>query len=238
MIIRWVRGECMHAAQLKKRLIAHRGFQSRYPENTLLAIDAALKMKVDAIEVDIRLVEDQLIVIHDRWLNKTTNGRGRISDKGLKELRALDAGKGQQIPLLWEVLERVSGRCDINVELKSERTAMPVVVMLQRAIKTLGFSLQQFLLSSFNHHLLNEIKQQDPNWRVGALIACLPLEYAAFAKKLDAYSVHIDVDFVNKAFVEDAHSRGLKVFVYTVDEEEDIDLDELEVKPIKHKEIE
>ena len=204
------------------KVIAHRGASGHEPENTLLAIQTAMDMQVDAIEIDVHLADGELMVIHDRWLDKTTNGHGRVSDKALAELKQLDAGKGQKIPTLWEVLVLVDGRCDLNIELKSEKTVKPLVDTLYRAIDELGFRQLQFVISSFNHHLLKEIKTSDPAWRVGALTASRPLDYAAFAQKLHAYSIHMDVDFVDRAFVTDAHKRGLKVFVYTVDHERDI----------------
>jgi len=215
------------------KVIAHRGASGHEPENTLLAIDAAMQMNVDAIEVDIHLVEDKLIVIHDRWLHKTTNGQGRISDKGFEEIRRLDAGKGQKVPTLWEVLALVNGRCDLNIELKAVKNVEPVLAMLSDAIEQLDFHPGQFLISSFNHHLLKEIKRIDASWRIGALTASNPLTYAEFAENLGAFSVHIDVDFIDQTFVDDAHYRGLKVFVYTVDQEDDIkDLVAMEVDGI------
>jgi len=215
------------------KVIAHRGASGHEPENTLSAIQAALDMRVDAIEIDIHLVEDQLIVIHDRWLHKTTNGQGRLSDKGFEEIRQLDAGKGQKVPTLWEVLLLVGDRCDLNIELKSERTAVPVIEMLYKAIEDLNCQQSQFLMSSYNHHLLKEIKSNDPAWRIGALTASRPLSYAEFAQELNAYSIHLDVDFVDQVFIDDAHERGLKVFVYTVDHEEDIvDLHKMQVDGI------
>ena len=70
-------------------------------------------------------------------------------------------------------------------------------------------------------------------WKTGALTGSRPINYAAFAQLLDAYSVHIDVDFIDRTFIEDAHQRGLKVYVYTVDQEEDIaDLHQLKVDGI------
>ena len=205
------------------KVIAHRGASAQAPENTLLAIETALNLKVDAVEIDIHLVEDQLVVIHDRWLHKTTNGQGRLKDITFAQLRSLDAGKGQLVPTLWEVLNLVRGRCELNVELKSERTVEPLLSMLHKAIEQLGFSQSQFIISSFNHHLLQEIKQTDKTWRIGALTGSRPLGFARFAEELDAYSINIDVDFVDPLFVDDAHGRGLKVFVYTVDHEEDIE---------------
>lgn len=204
------------------KVIAHRGASGQEPENTLLAIQAAINANVDGIEIDVHLVENQLVVIHDRWLDKTTNGTGRIRDKSFAELRRLDAGKGQRIPTLWEVLLLIDGQCALNIELKSEQTVELVLETLVKAIDILNFKKEQFILSSFNHHLLKQIKLFDRSWRIGALTGSRPINYAVFAEMLDAYSVHIDVDFVDKNFVEDAHQRGLKVYVYTVDHEEDI----------------
>ena len=215
------------------KVIAHRGASGHEPENTLLAIEAALQMNVDAVEIDIHLVEHRLVVFHDRWLDKTTNGHGRLKDKKFDELRLLDAGKGQKIPTLWEVIELVDGRSDLNIELKSVETVAQVLTTLEKAIDTFNFKRSQFLISSFNHHLLKEVKLFDNRWRVGALTGSRPLNYAVFAEMLDAYSIHIDIDFVDQAFVDDAHERGLKVFVYTVDHEEDIaDLNAMNVDGI------
>ncbi len=215
------------------KVFAHRGASGHEPENTLTAIQTALDMKVDAIEIDVRLVEDQLILLHDRWLQKTTNGQGRISDKGFAEIRRLDAGKGLQIPTLWEVITLIGNQCELNIELKSEKTAKPVLEMLNKAIKELGCRQSQFLISSFNHHLLQEIKSIDPAWKIGALTASKPITLAKFAEELNAYSIHLDIDFIDEDFVKDAHQRNLKVYVYTVDHEEDIvDLNKMKVDGI------
>ena len=203
-------------------VFAHRGASGHEPENTILAIQQALTMKVDAIEVDVHLSGDQLIVIHDRWLHKTTNGKGKITDLSFDELRALDAGKGQRIPTLEEILIEINGQCLINIELKADRTVIPLMNLIDKAVLEYNFDYSQFLFSSFNHHLLFEIKSLNRQLNIGALTASCPLDYAAFAQQLNAYSVHIDIDFVNTDFINDAHQRGLKVYVYTVDDEADI----------------
>lgn len=203
-------------------VIAHRGASGCQPENTLLAFKEALNMGVDAIELDVHMVEGELVVIHDRWLHKTTSGQGRLSDFSFQSLRLLDAGKGQLVPTLWEALSLIRGHCDINIELKSSHCLEPLIELLVAAIESLNFQLNQFLISSFNHRLLQTLKSRWPELYIAPLIACCPVEYAQFAAKLQAYSVHIDVDFVEADFVRDAHQRGLKVFVYTVDEVADI----------------
>ncbi|MDX1676569.1 glycerophosphodiester phosphodiesterase [Arsukibacterium sp.] len=203
-------------------IIAHRGASGDYPENTLLAIEQALMQGADAIEIDVFAVQGELIVIHDHHLARTTNGSGSIYQYSLAELMQLDAGRGQRIPTLWQVLELIRDKCWLNIELKGENTVAPLLALLDKAEQQRGFDLQSLVISSFNHHLLAAIKQQRPQLKLGALTASLPLDYAAFASALQAYSVHCDVSFVSKAFVEDAKARDLKVFVYTVDQPDDI----------------
>ncbi|WP_407636168.1 glycerophosphodiester phosphodiesterase [Paraglaciecola arctica] len=86
----------------------------------------------------------------------------------------------------------------------------------------MNFKPEQFSISSFNHHLLLAFKNIEPTIKIGALTACNPLDHARFAEELQAYSVNADVSFIDQAFVNDAHKRGLKLFAYTVDEPEDL----------------
>ncbi|WP_394172033.1 glycerophosphodiester phosphodiesterase [Thalassotalea litorea] len=204
-------------------VFAHRGASGHEPENTILAIERALAMQVDAIEIDVHLLADgELVVTHDRWLKNQPNVPTRIRDLTLAQIKTIDVGKGQSIPTLDEVLQCINGQCLVNIELKADRTVIPLLKVMDRAITDWHFQPSQFLLSSFNHHLLFELKTLNQQINTGALTASCPLDYAAFAERLDAYSVHIDIDFVNQDFVNDAHERGLKVFVYTVDNEQDI----------------
>lgn len=203
-------------------IFAHRGASGIEPENTLRAIQAAINADVDGIEIDIFEADNALFVIHDRWLQRTTSGSGQITQYQYAELRALDAGLGETIPTLDEVLSLVAGKCLINIELKGVSNIDLLFSYLDNAINTSKLAVNDILLSSFNHRLLYNIHQQRPEFAIGGLTACYPLDYAKFAQQLDAYSVHLDVNFISVNFVKDAHQRGLKVFVYTVDELEDI----------------
>ncbi len=207
-------------------IFAHRGASNEAPENTLLAISKALTHGVDGIEIDVHCVDGELVVIHDRWLQRTTNGSGNIAQCSFSDLRLLDAGQGERIPTLDEVLLCIAGKCAVNIELKGLNDVVPVLQCIDNAMASYGFNRSQFLISSFNHHLLFEIKQIRPELFIGALTASVPLDYAAFAERLDAYSVHVDINALNKAFVTDAKQRGIVIYAYTVDE--DSDFDELE----------
>lgn len=203
-------------------IFAHRGASGTEPENTLRAIKAALDMYVDGIEIDIFEADNTLFVLHDRWLHRTTTGVGQIYQHKRDYLRSLDAGLGEKIPTLNEVLSLVNGQCVLNIELKGIENINLLLSSIDNALNNTALTVDGILLSSFNHPLLQTIHQQRPEFAIGALTASCPLDYANFAEQLNAYSVHIDIDFINQAFVDDAHQRGLKVLVYTVNELDDM----------------
>lgn len=203
-------------------IFAHRGASGVAPENTLLAIDTALNMRAPAIELDIHLCEGEPIVIHDRRAERTTDGQGLIAQLSLIELQTFDAGAGQQVPTLWEALALISGRCILNLELKCEDCVEPVFQLLERAVSELHFQPNQFLISSFNHHLLKQWRQLTDRYLLGALTASCPISYAQFAENLGVDSVHVDLDVINQSMVNDARTRGLNIYVYTVDIPDDI----------------
>lgn len=203
-------------------IFAHRGASALAPENTLLSIQTAIDSNAHGIEIDIFEVDGQLLVIHDRWLDRTTSGSGLLTQHSFNDLRQLDAGKGQQIPTLDEVFAIMPKHCLLNIELKGINDIQLLLQCIDQAVLKYNITAEQVLLSSFNHHQLYAIAQQRPELAIGALTAALPLTYAAFASVLNAYSVHISIDAINKDFVVDAHQRGLKVYVYTVDRLEDI----------------
>ncbi len=191
----------------------HRGAAGYEPENTLLAIQKAIDLGVSWIEIDVQAVENELIVLHDFRLERTTNGKGFVWDYSLSDLRKLDAGKGQKIPLLSEVLALVKGKVRVNVELKAQGLADRVVPLVDETA----------LISSFFHHEILRVKQINPKIPTGALIGEVPLGYCKFAEELQASAVCMSYEFLIPEMVEDAHKRGMNLFVYTVNDPKDIE---------------
>ena len=99
-------------------MIGHRGASGYEPENTLRSFEKALELGCSWIELDVHVVGDQLVVIHDDDLSRTTDGFGLVSTSSFNYLRSLNAGKGEQVPILQEVLDLVGQRCRVNIELK------------------------------------------------------------------------------------------------------------------------
>jgi len=200
----------------------HRGARGHEPENTIRSVRRALELGADGIEVDVYFADGHLVVIHDDTLERTTNGHGCVMKKTFAHLRSLDAGLGEKIPTLAEIFDAVNRRAVINVELKGPHTAAPVAALIAEYVKHRGRSYADFLVSSFDHDRLREAKKLRPEIRIGALIEKIPRGLAQFAEELGAWSLHISKRCVTTRLVADAHRRGLKVFVFTVNRPEEI----------------
>lgn len=199
--------------------IGHRGAMGYKPENTLSSFELAIEMGCPWLELDVYAIENELVVIHDDTLERTTNGKGNVVDHSFAQLRALDAGDGQQIPTLGEVIDRVARRAVINIELKGPGTAAPVSALLDDYCRT-GWSPDDFLVSSFKH---SELARAKPVYRRGALISRRSrTDPLAVSEQLSAWSVNLELSAVDQAIVDRAHGKGLKVLVYTVNESDDI----------------
>ncbi|NMP02599.1 glycerophosphodiester phosphodiesterase [Pseudoalteromonas arctica] len=206
------------------KVFAHRGASGDFPENTKSAILEALKVGVDGIEVDIQSSIDDYMLIHDSWLDRTTSGKGRVSNFTAHELSKLDAGNGEKIPTLQQLFDWNNNKSLLNIELKHTFELERFVAQLEENIEANKISKANILVSSFDHHQLQWLKSKLPWLKIGALTSSIPINYAKFASDLKAYSVHADKTFINKAFADDAKKRGLKIYAYTVDREQDIAL--------------
>ena len=146
--------------------IAHRGASAYEPENTLRAFERAIQMGATMLELDIHLSMDvKPVVIHDAMVSKTTNGKGHISDMTLKQIKELNAGKGEQVPTLTEVIDLARDRAKLYIELKGQGTPVPVV----DALHSMAF-VDQVIVSSFYPWLIKKAKLLDPTIRTSMLI--------------------------------------------------------------------
>ncbi|MBV1879609.1 MAG: hypothetical protein KUG79_18345 [Pseudomonadales bacterium] len=194
--------------------IGHRGACGHVPENTLLSFETAVAMNCHWVELDVYLVESELIIIHDNNLERTTNGIGLVTDATLAYLRTLDAGQGQQIPTLLEVVEQINHRARINIELKGPRTAAAVNVLLDRLCQN-GWHQSEFMISSFDHQQLALV---NPKYKRGVLFGPQRQDYILAGQSLNAYSINLSLQQINKKLVRKAHASGFKVFVFTVNQ--------------------
>lgn len=204
--------------------IGHRGACGYEPENTLRSFHRALQLRVDMVELDVHVCRSgEVVVIHDSKVDRTTGGTGYVADKTLDELRTLDAGKGEKIPTLQEVLALVNKEVKVNIELKGAGTAKPVFQLLEKYVRESGWSYGDFLISSFNHDELKEFRRLSKEFSIGVLTLDIPAGFVEFVEKIGAYSVNVWVESISRELVDDARRRGIRVFVWTVDDRDDIE---------------
>ncbi|MEU1314761.1 glycerophosphodiester phosphodiesterase [Streptomyces tibetensis] len=147
--------------------IGHRGVMGVEPENTLRSFVAAQEAGLDAIELDLHLSKDgALVVMHDTDVDRTTDGTGPIAEKTLAELRALDAGRGERVPVFEEVLDAV--HTPLQAEIKDKQAARALAEVMNR--RGLAGRVE---VSSFHDEAIAEIKPLVPGVRT-ALISSLP----------------------------------------------------------------
>jgi glycerophosphoryl diester phosphodiesterase len=203
---------------------AHRGYRQRATENTLQAIEHALEFDVDGIEIDIWNIGGQLLVKHDRRLGRLIAGSELLTDLCPEALREKLLPCGGKVPTLREVLELVGNNIQLNIEMKGPNCATLVAQELESFVCDSGASFEQYLVSSFDHRQVYECLQLIPEVRRGVLIDGIPLDLAACAEPLKAYSLHLSLDFVDPELIADGKRRGFKSYVFTVNSLDDLNL--------------
>ncbi len=197
----------------RKFVIAHRGASAYYPENTLKAVRAALEMGADVVEVDVRVTSDGYpVVIHDETVDRTTNGTGAVSEMTLEEIRSLDAGEGEKVPLLSEVVEEVAGKAVLAVELKV-REAVRLALDVVRGAGTLDATV----FISFDAESLRLVKKLEPRALTG-LIYMKPPGAILEAKEIGAFAVLPYYRLATEKAVKFAKRLGLVVVAWVVDD--------------------
>lgn len=201
--------------------IAHRGGRGHGTENTLATIEKSLDLGVDGIEIDVWQVGEQLLVTHDRQLGRVIRGRGRLLDVPVDAIPDLRNYDDSPVPSLQDVLDCVGDRAMLNIELKGPACAPLVAQQVLDHSQDCQIPLENYVVSSFDHHQLFWLRENAPDIRRGVLVGTIPLDYAACCEKLDAWSFHPSIDFIGRELVQDARNRGLEVWVYTTNEPED-----------------
>jgi len=216
------------------QIFAHRGFSSQYPENTMTAFRKALEAGADGIELDARLtIDGQIVIMHDPTVDRTTNGKGKVRNLTLAEIRGLDAGikkgmvfENERVPLLEEVFAELGGKLLLNVELCNyeegdERTLSNAVVELIEKYNL----VDSVIISSFRFNNLVYVKDRNPGISCG-LLASKGIK-GLFARNLLNHSVSVDAlhpyyTDVNPNMVRREQQCGRKVRVWTVNDPQDI----------------
>ncbi len=217
-------------------VVGHRGSSGTAPENTLASFREAIDAGVNMIELDVRMTRDyHLVVIHDRTVDRTTNGTGTVWSKTLQDLKLLDAGswfsrdfKGEQIPTLREVMDALPPKVGLNIEVKTdgdprrERALEESLVLVLREQRMEG----PCLVSSFDHRHLRRLHRLDPELALGALyhpVRDIAKRPSGIARSTGATAFICSLKQVRRRMVDDARRHRMVLGVYGVNSEEDLD---------------
>jgi glycerophosphoryl diester phosphodiesterase len=193
-------------------IIAHRGFSSHYPENTLASVRAALELGVNFVEIDVQETRDgELIVFHDYRLNRICGARGRVRHKTLAEIQRLNP----QVPTLREVLVACQGKARVLIEIKraDPRKVAEIIAKLGMEREVIVFSLsvarmKQFAAANSSIPRFGLIAR-NLSWAMARLKSAVAVEGIGLSRRL----------VTSPRVVRRIQQRGWKVFVWTVNRE-------------------
>jgi len=212
--------------------IAHRGASGHCPENTRAAFLRAIELGADMVELDCQMTRDgAVVVIHDDRLDRTTSGSGRVRDRTLREIKALDAGSwfsaefaNEEILTLEEVIELLRGHVELNLEIKGEDAPGRLEIQCVGIVRSLRFS-SQTVFSSFSAPRMRLVRDLADDARIGVLVDKGASWAGAldFARDIAAEAMHPQRSLASAATLAEAHERGLEVRAWAVNRPADID---------------
>lgn len=210
-------------------VIGHRGIARDAPENTLAGFSLAAAKGVDWIELDVQLTSDGVpVVFHDDRLERTSNGRGRLTETPFADLLRLDAGRwfsdrfaGERIPEFGDVLDRLVGLgLGLCLEIKAdeERGAATASAALDLLVRRWPAGGRVPLLSSFAQSALAVMAGRAPDWPRGLLVPDLSGEWRGDVRRLGCRSLHVDHRALDERQVAAVKAEGLALLAYTVND--------------------
>ncbi|MGG4398894.1 glycerophosphodiester phosphodiesterase family protein [Paenibacillus amylolyticus] len=207
--------------------VAHRGFSSIAPENTMAAFLMAMERpEVQWMELDVQLSRDGVpVVIHDFTVDRTTNGKGLVRETDWADLQRLDAGawknksyKGERIPALSELLDRSCGRVRLNIELKTQGDmypGLPAAVIHEVRKRHMQ---NDVVITSFEPAALIEVKKLAPEIQTGLIIDARPGDLLTALGQMNCTFLSIGYTNVDKSLMNEMRSAGIRVMAWTVDD--------------------
>ena len=198
--------------------IGHRGARAYAPENTVTSFRKAIEIGVDAIEIDVRKTKDnQIVVIHDADVKRTTNGKGLVSELTLEQIKSFTAMEGEKIPTLQEAFDFLDKKVKVLIELKEVGVEEAVLA----AVRERGLE-KNVVIVSFLEDALRKVRELDKTVETGLIYAKHSNPVKA-ALELKANYLLALYRFTHSANVKKAHENGLKIIVWTINTPEEVE---------------
>lgn len=202
------------------QITSHRGSSYYAPENTLLAIEYAVRDLANYVEIDAQQTKDgKIVIIHDTSLKRTTGVDKKINEVTYDEIKDLDAGKwfdnnlqDAKIPTLDEVLEYCKGKIKLNIEIKGYKYSNDIEEKVVKIIEKYGME-KDCVITSFNYNSLKKVKKLNNNIKSGYIISS---GYDDFSKLKYADFFSMRATSLTPNMVKEIHSFNKQVHVWTV----------------------
>ena len=204
--------------------IGHRGAMGHEPENTLASIKKAIDLGADGFEIDVfKCLSGEIVLFHDKHLDKLTNCEGLVEKKSLTDLKKLSVlGTENKIPTLEEVLNIINKQIFLNIELKGKNTAKASLELVEKFINQKKISSQNILFSSFNWNELEKLRELNSDVKIALITENDPLLAIETAKKLKAFAINPNYKDLNKKNIKIIHNNDFKIYTWTVNNKRDI----------------
>ena len=204
-------------------VIGHRGARCHLAENTLPSIVKAIELGVEGVEIDVfKCASGELVVFHDKTLEKLTNATGYIEQLSLDSIQKIEVLNGFTIPTLEEVMDLIDGRVFLNIELKGSATALKTDEVLQDYFEGEAWFPEKILISSFNWDELKIFRQINKEVPIAILTEDDPLDAIPIGLELKAQAINPDFKTLNSINVAKIHKAGFKVFPWRVNKIDNI----------------
>jgi len=209
----------------KPLVIGHRGAMGHETENTLASVQKAIDLEVDMIEIDIfKIKSGEIVVFHDELVDRLANATGRIEEYGISYVKQMVLDGNHSIPLLRDVLNLINNKVRLNIELKGAGTCDRVNHILKYYIEKKGWTLDNFLISSFKWDELREFRRINRDIPIAILTEGNPLDAIDIAKELNAEAINPDFEKLDLGVATKIKEAGFKIYTWTINEASDIEL--------------
>jgi glycerophosphoryl diester phosphodiesterase len=212
------------------KIIAHRGFSSIAPENTLVAFQKAIECKADYFELDVHKTKnDSIVVVHDSSINRTSSNdfKGKIAEMNYSDLTTVKVGysekfddkyENEKIPTLREALELAKGKIKVCIEIKVYGVEKEVL----KIINDLGVK-DEVIIFSFHYPVLAKIRQLDKNIPILFLLNKADKMTIDYAKIIESNAIGVgNGTTVTEEYLNFAHQNDIEVWKWTVNEEDEM----------------
>lgn len=203
------------------RALAHRGYPTKYPENTMEAYEAAYKLGFTHLELDVHLSKDNVpVLMHDITVDRMTNGNGLVKDFTLKELKQLTVGDNAKVPTLEEALLFYKDKMKVSVELKQHGDLYKDIEQIVYDVIVDTGMLNHVYVNSFDHFSIVKMREICDKIDLGVIQTGATPAVIPFMQEHNFKYLSVRLEYLTRNFVDMCTEAGIQIVTWPVDNKE------------------